>query len=64
MESKVLFNDSPGVAVSYENLSRTMLINSGAFGSDYARDSHFTEAIYVLAEMLSEMNLQFSGKTQ
>jgi hypothetical protein len=41
-----------------------MLINGGAFGSDYAIDSHFTEAIYVLAEILSEMNLQFLGKTQ
>jgi hypothetical protein len=64
MESKVLLNDSSGVDVSYENLSQTMLINSGAFGSDYAIDSHFTEAIYVLAEILSEMNLQFLGKTQ
>jgi hypothetical protein len=64
MESKVLLNDSSGVDVSYENLARTMLVNGGAISSDNEKNAHFTESIYVLAEILSEMNLQFSGKTQ
>jgi hypothetical protein len=64
MESEVSFNNSSALIMSHENLARTMLVNGGAISSDNEKNAHFTEAIYGLAEILSEMNLRFSGKTQ